>query len=48
MKSYVTCNPVKLQWYKRFLKGMHKRMGDLVKQDKAISIEQMLGLMAIV
>jgi hypothetical protein len=28
LKSYVTCNPVKSQWYERFLKGMHKRMGD--------------------
>jgi hypothetical protein len=44
-KSYVTANPVKSQWYKRFLKGMHKRMGDKVKQDKAISIEQMCVLM---
>jgi hypothetical protein len=44
-KSYVTSNPVKSQWYKRFLKGMHKRMGDSVKQDEAISIEQMLALM---
>jgi hypothetical protein len=47
MKSYVTCNPVKSQWYERFMKGMHKRMGDSVKQDEAISIEQMLALMAM-
>jgi hypothetical protein len=26
---------------------MHKRMGDKVKQDEAISIEQMLGLMKV-
>jgi hypothetical protein len=45
MKSYITCNPVKLQWYKQFIEGMHKRMGDSVKQDEAISIEQMLALM---
>jgi hypothetical protein len=44
-KSYVTANPVKSQWYERFLLGMHKRMGDSVKQDEAISIEQMLALM---
>jgi hypothetical protein len=45
LKSYVTTNPVKSQWYERFLSGMHKRMGDNVKQDEAISIEQMLALM---
>jgi hypothetical protein len=47
-KSYVTSNPVKLQWYERFLSGMYKRMGDKVKHDEAIfSIEQMIGLMEI-
>jgi hypothetical protein len=46
-KSYVTSNPVKSQWYERFLKGMHKRMGDSVKQDEAISIEQMTALMEV-
>jgi hypothetical protein len=45
MKSYVTTNPVKSQWYQRFLVGMHKRMGDQTKQDEAISIEQMIALM---
>jgi hypothetical protein len=44
-KSYVTTNPVKSQWYQRFLTGMHKRMGDQTKQDEAISIEQMNALM---
>jgi hypothetical protein len=46
-KSYVTTNPVKSQWYERFLKGMHKRMGDCVKQDEAISIEQMIALLEV-
>jgi hypothetical protein len=47
MKSYVTANPVKSQWYERFLDGMHKRMGDCVVQDEAISIEQMVALMDV-
>ena len=47
LKSYVTNNPVKSQWYERFMLGMHKRMGDSVKQDEAISIEQMLALMEV-
>jgi hypothetical protein len=46
-KSYVTSNPVKSQWYERFLVGMHKRMGDKVKQDEAISIKQMMALMKV-
>jgi hypothetical protein len=44
-KSHVTSNPVKSQWHERFLKGMHERMGNSVKQDKAKSIEQTLALM---
>jgi hypothetical protein len=47
LKSYVTSNPIKSQWYERFLLGMHKRMGDKVKQDEAISIEQMVALMDV-
>jgi hypothetical protein len=47
LKSYVTSNPVKSQWYERFLAGMHKRMGDSTQQDEAISIEQMIGLMEV-
>jgi hypothetical protein len=45
LKSYVTSNPVKYQWYEKFLLGMHKWMGGVVKQDEAISIEQMVELM---
>jgi hypothetical protein len=30
-KSHTTASPVKSQWFERFLKGMHKRMGDKVK-----------------
>jgi hypothetical protein len=47
LKSYVTSNPVKSQWYEHFLAGMHKRMGNSTQQDEAISIEQMLGLMEV-
>jgi hypothetical protein len=47
LKSCVTNNPVKSQWHERFLLGMHKRMGDKVKQDEAISIDQMVALMGV-
>jgi hypothetical protein len=32
-------------WFERFTKGMHQRMGDNVRQDLAITIEQMHALM---
>jgi hypothetical protein len=40
-KSFLTTSPTKSQWFSRFMQGMHKRMGDLSKQDEAISVELM-------
>ena len=37
--------PTHCDWFERCTKGMHERMGDLVKPDLAISIEQMHALM---
>jgi hypothetical protein len=44
-KSFLTTSPTKSQWFSRFMVGMHKRMGDLTKQDEAISVELMVALM---
>jgi hypothetical protein len=44
-KSFVTTNLTKLQWFSRFMEGMHERMGDMTKQDEAISVELMGALM---
>jgi hypothetical protein len=47
-KSFVTTNPTKTksQWFfSRFMEGMHERMGDMRKQDEAISVELMGALM---
>lgn len=37
--------PTHGEWFERCSKGMHERMGDVVRQDLAISIQQMLALM---
>lgn len=44
-KSFLTTSPTKSQWFSRFMQGMHKRMGDVTKQDEAISVELMGALM---
>ncbi len=40
-----TSCPTYGEWYERFSLGLHKRMGDVVRQDKAISVEVMGALM---
>ena len=44
-KLFVTTCPTHGDWSERFSKGMHERMGDKVKQDLGITIEQMHALM---
>ena len=44
-KRFLTTSPTKSQWFSRFMQGMHKRMGDVTKQDEAISVELMVALM---
>ena len=38
-KTYVTSCPSYSLWFERFMVGMHKRMGDEVHQDKAITLD---------
>ena len=38
-KTYVTSCPSYSLWFERFIVGMHKRMGDEVHQDKAVTLE---------
>ena len=45
VKMHHTSCPTHGEWFTRWSKGMHERMGDLVKPDLAISIAQMLALM---
>ena len=44
-KTYVTSCPAYSLWFERFMIGMHKRMGDEVRQDKAITLEVIHKLM---
>ena len=37
-KTYVTSCPTYGLWFERFMLGMHKRMGDEVRQDQAITL----------
>jgi hypothetical protein len=45
VKMFHTTCPTHGEWFEKFTKGMHERMGDKVRQDLAISIEQMHELM---
>jgi len=40
-KTSVTNSPTYGLWFERFMHGCHKRMGDVLKQDMAVSIEVM-------
>ena len=44
-KSFLTPSLTKSQWFSQFMQGMHKRIGDITKQDEAISVELMGALM---
>lgn len=44
-KLFTTTCPTHGEWFERFQKGLHERMGDLVKQDLGISINLMHALM---
>jgi hypothetical protein len=46
VKLFHTTCPTHGDWFERFTKGMHERMGDKVKQDLGITIEQVHALMA--
>lgn len=44
-KLYMTTCPTNSYWFECFAKGLHRRQGDLVKPDMALSLEQMVALM---
>ena len=45
-KLFTTTCPTHGEWFERFQKGLHERMGDMVKQDLGISIELIHALMS--
>lgn len=45
--TYVTGSPTNSQWFRRFLNGMHRRMGDTWIPDWALTIDEILAAQAI-
>lgn len=45
-KLFTTTCPTHGEWFERFQKGLHERMGDMIKQDLGISIELIHALMS--
>lgn len=46
-KLYMTTYSTNLFWCECFAKGLHRRQGDLVKPDMALSLEQMVAPMCM-
>jgi hypothetical protein len=44
LKTIITKSPTNQDWFERFMTGMHKRMGDVQRPDRALSIEAILLL----
>ena len=47
IKTYVTSCPAYCLWFKSFMIGMHKRMGNEVRQDQAITLKVLHMLVEI-
>jgi hypothetical protein len=45
--THFTASPTNTPWFKRFMTGMHERLGDVVLQDQALSIDELLALQDI-
>ena len=41
---FISGSPTYSNWYKRFMTGCHARMGDVVMQDQAITIDELLAI----
>lgn len=42
-----TASPTNSQWFRRFLNGMHRRMGDVWIPDRALTIDELIGALQI-
>ena len=47
LKLMVTKCPTHGDWFDRFMLGVHKRMGDIVRPDQALSLEVLHHIMTI-
>jgi hypothetical protein len=43
-KQFFTNSPTYTMWFERFMLGCHKRMGDVVCQDRALTIKEVLAI----
>jgi hypothetical protein len=46
MKLLMSSSPTNPEWFKRLITRLHKRVGDNVKPDLAVSIDVMLEMMS--
>jgi hypothetical protein len=45
--THFTSSPTNTVWFRKFMGGFHNRLGDVIIQDQAISIDELLALQAI-
>lgn len=45
--SHFTASPTNTPWFKRFMDGMHERLGDVIIQDQALSIDEIIALQEV-
>ncbi|KAL7574352.1 hypothetical protein ACA910_008456 [Epithemia clementina (nom. ined.)] len=45
--QFFTASPTNSHWFKRFINGCHRRMGDVWLPDKAVNLEEVLSALAI-
>ena len=46
-KMWMSTGPTHTCWFGRFLEGLKKRTGEVVRQDKVLSIDQLLGIQGV-
>ena len=45
--THFTASPTNTPWFKQFMDGFHSRLGDVIIQDQALSIDELLALQDI-
>jgi hypothetical protein len=45
--THLTASPTNTPWFKRFMDGFHGRLGDVVIQDQALSIDELLAFQEV-
>jgi hypothetical protein len=45
--THFTASPTNSVWFKKFMAGFHNRLGDVIIQDQALTIDELLALQAV-